>query len=85
MGDAVRWILTYRASMQRPDPEFAVEFGSLLIRSALRETILFREVTSTRELDDDLLLEELVRMFLTYVGASPTRSNAPDTGEAGVS
>ena len=63
--------MIWRDQIKHPDPERAVRFGFVMIALALRELILFRRTRIFEDLlplDDDVLKEELPRMFLRYLG-----------------
>lgn len=63
--------MVWRDQIKHPNPERAVRFGFVLIALVLRELILFRRTRIFEDLlplDDDILKEELPRMFLHYLG-----------------
>ena len=63
--------MIWRDQIKHPDPERAVRFGFVMIALTLRELILFRRTRIFEDLlplDDDVLKEELPRMFLRYLG-----------------
>jgi hypothetical protein len=63
--------MVWREQIKHPDPERAVRFGFVMIALVLRELILFRRTRIFADLvplDEDILTEELPRMFLRYLG-----------------
>jgi len=63
--------MIWREQIKHPDPERAVRFGFVMIALVLRELILFRRTHLFADLiplDDDMLTEELPRLFLRYLG-----------------
>ena len=73
--------MIWRDQIKHPDTERAVRFGFVMIALVLRELILFnraRIFEDVMHLDDDLLKEELPRMFLRYLGveSDEVRTNA---------
>ena len=63
--------MIWRGQIKHADPERAVRFGFVMIALVLRELILFRRTrifSDVLPLDDDILKEELPRMFLRYLG-----------------
>ena len=63
--------MLWREQIKHPDPERAVRFAFVMIALILRELILFRRTRLFADLvplDDDILTEELPRMFLRYLG-----------------
>ena len=63
--------MIWREQIKHPDPERAVRFAFVMIALILRELILFRRTRLFADLvplDDDILTEELPRMFLRYLG-----------------
>jgi len=71
----VNTFMIWREQIKHPDPERAVRFGFVMIALVLRELILFRRTRIFEEvlrLDDDILKEELPRMFLRYLGVELT-------------
>jgi AcrR family transcriptional regulator len=64
-------IMIWRDQIKHPDPERAVRFAFVMIALTLRELILFDRVHIFRDvlpLEDDVLKEELPRIFLRYLG-----------------
>ena len=62
--------MIWREQIKHPDPERAVRFGFVMIALVLRELILFRRTRIFEDLlplDDDVLKEELPRLFLRYL------------------
>ena len=67
----VKTFMIWRGQIRHPDPERAVRFAFIIVALALRELILFertRVFEDVLALDDDLLREELTRMFIHYLG-----------------
>jgi AcrR family transcriptional regulator len=63
--------MIWRDQIKQPNPERAVRFGFILIVLALRELILFNRTKTFQDIlpiDDDILKQELPRMFLRYLG-----------------
>jgi AcrR family transcriptional regulator len=63
--------LMWRDEIRHPDPEYAVNFGLLMVVFALRELILFDQAplfSKVAPVSDVHLREELPRMFLRYLG-----------------
>jgi hypothetical protein len=63
--------MIWRDQIKHPNPERAVRFGFVLIALVLRELVLFnrpRIFDDLLPLNDDILKEELTRMFLRYLG-----------------
>jgi AcrR family transcriptional regulator len=64
-------LLIFRDEIRHPEPELAVRWAMLMPGFALRELMLFDKANLTRRLvslDDAQLQEELVRVFLGYLG-----------------
>ncbi len=67
----VNTFMIWRDQIKHPDPERAVRFGFAMIALVLRELVLFNRMHIFEDiipLDDDILKEELPRMFLRYLG-----------------
>ncbi len=67
--------MIWRDQIKHPKPERAVRFGFVMIALILRELILFNRTRIFEDvllLDDDILKEELPRMFLRYLGVELT-------------
>jgi len=63
--------MIWREQIKHPEPERAVRFAFVMIALVLRELILFRRTRLFADLiplDDDILTEELPRLFLRYLG-----------------
>ena len=63
--------MIWRDQIKHPDPERAVRFGFIVIALVLRELILFNRTRIFEDilaLDDDILRQEVPRMFLRYLG-----------------
>lgn len=76
--------MIWRDQIKHPDPERAVRFGFVIIALVLRELVLFDRMRIFEDvvpLDDDVLKEELPRMFLRYLGVEPDepRTNPIDS------
>jgi AcrR family transcriptional regulator len=72
--------MIWRDQIHHSDPERAVRFGFIIIGLVLRELILFDRTRIFRDvisLDDDILKEELPRMFLRYLGVEQTTYPEP--------
>lgn len=71
--------MMWRDQIKHPEPERAVRFAFVMVALALRELILFDRThvfADILPLDDNILREELVRMFLRYLGVDPMESAA---------
>ena len=65
-------LLRRKDDIHHPDPERAVTMGFVMVFSALRETILFPEALPEGAVsDDEELIRELTRAYLTYLQAEP--------------
>lgn len=67
----VETFLIWRDQIKHPDPERAIRFAFLMVSFALRELILFGRshiFAAILPLNDDLLRQELPRLFLRYLG-----------------
>jgi AcrR family transcriptional regulator len=76
--------MMWRDQIKHPDPERAVRFGFVMIALVLRELVLFNRMHIFEDimpLDDDMLKEELPRMFLRYLGveSNEVRANPTDS------
>ena len=63
--------LIWRDQIRHPNPNRAIRFAFVVIALTLRELILFNRTRSFQDvlsLDDEMLREELPRMFLAYLG-----------------
>ncbi len=73
--------LIWRDQIKNPDPERAIRFAFLMVSFALRELILFDRshiFAAILPLSDDLLKQELPRLFLRYLGvAGPEARRRP--------
>lgn len=71
----VNTFMMWRDQIKHPDPERAIRFAFVMVALALRELILFNRTHLFKEvlpLDDDTLRQELPRVFLAYLGVSPS-------------
>jgi AcrR family transcriptional regulator len=69
--------LIWRDQINHPDPEYAVRFAFLMVVFALRELILYDRIhifAAALPLDDDVLKQELPRVFLRYLGVKDTET-----------
>jgi len=67
----VNTFLMWRDQINHPQPERAIRFAFAMVALALRELILFDRTHIFEDiliLDDNILREELARMFLRYLG-----------------
>jgi len=67
-------LLIFRDEIRHPEPELAVRWAMLMPGFALKELLLFDQANLTGRLvpmDDERLQEELVRVFLGYLGVDP--------------
>jgi AcrR family transcriptional regulator len=66
------FLLLKRKEIKHPDPEAAVSFALIQLASTLRDVILVDTISedwsSILPKDDDQLLQELTRAFLSYLG-----------------
>jgi AcrR family transcriptional regulator len=71
-----RFVLTRREEIRHPEPEAAVNFALMLVGFTMREVLLLDAVSRgwapLLPKDDDVLVRELVRAFLTYLGVEMT-------------
>jgi AcrR family transcriptional regulator len=75
----VRTFMMWREKINHPEPEHAIRFAFVMVALALRELVLFgrtRIFEDILPLDDDILREELTRMFLCYLGVDALESTA---------
>jgi hypothetical protein len=73
----VKTLMIWREQIKHPDPERAIRFGFIMVGVVLRELILFNRMRVFEEilpLEDEILKEELPRMFLNYLGIEPTKT-----------
>jgi AcrR family transcriptional regulator len=63
--------LIWRDEIPHPDPEHAIRFAFLVVACVLKDLILFdrmKAMSRVAHVDDDVLMEELPRMFLRCLG-----------------
>ena len=73
----VKTFMIWRDQIKHPDPERAVRFAFVMVALVLRELILFDRMRMFQDilpLDDDMLRQELPRMFLSYLGVEPSNA-----------
>ena len=73
----VNTFMMWRDQINHPEPERAIRFAFVMVALALRELILFDRTHIFEDilpLDDNTLREELVRMFLRYLGVDALES-----------
>jgi AcrR family transcriptional regulator len=74
-------VLTRRKEIRHPDPEAAVTFALMLVGFTIREVLLLDAVSRSwaplLPPDDDILVRELVRTFLTYLGVDMIKRGPP--------
>jgi hypothetical protein len=61
----------WRDEIPHPDPEHAIRFAFLVVACVLKDLILFdrmKAMSRVAHVDDDVLMEELPRMFLRCLG-----------------
>ena len=64
-------LLTHRAEIRHPDPGMAIDLGVQLAFGLMHQMVAFGEIrVGDRRLTDGEVIDELTRVFLTYVGAS---------------
>jgi AcrR family transcriptional regulator len=71
--------MIWRDQIRHRDPERAVRFAFMMIGLALRELVLFNRARIFEDvlaLDDVILIEELPRMFLRYLGVDAEKNPA---------
>lgn len=76
----VETFMIWRDQIKHPNPERAVRFGFVLIAIVLRELILFNRTRIFEDvlpLDDEIVKEELTRVFLRYLGVAIYDPEAP--------
>jgi len=69
--------MIWRDQITHPEPERAIRFAFVMVALALRELVLFgrtRIFEDILPLDDNILREELTRMFLRYLGVDTKES-----------
>jgi hypothetical protein len=67
----VRTFMIWRDQIKHPQPELAIRFAFIIVALALRELILFNRAhlfEAILPVDDELLVREITRMFLQYLG-----------------
>jgi AcrR family transcriptional regulator len=71
------YLFTRRREMDHPNPDVAVHLGLAMVSGAVRERILFPELSSSAKpaapVTDAVLAEELSRAFLAFLGVNPAR------------
>lgn len=78
-GAMVKTFMLWRDQIRHPDPERAIRFAFVMVALVLRELILFKRTRVFEEilpLNDDILREELSRMFLRYLGVESSDASA---------
>ncbi len=65
-------LLARTDEISHPDPETAAAFGLTLVFSTLESVILFGELRSSLALSDEALSNELLRVYIAYLGLSST-------------
>jgi AcrR family transcriptional regulator len=73
----VKTFMMWRDQIKHPDPERAVRFAFIMVALILRELILFDRMRMFQDillLDDEMLSQELPRMFLNYLGVEPSKA-----------
>ena len=76
----VKTFMIWSDQIKHSDPERAIRFAFMMVELALRELILFgrtRAFEDVLALDDDILREELSRMFLSYLGVESSDASTP--------
>lgn len=66
--------LIWRDEIPHPDPEHAIRVAFLVVACVLRDLVLFdrmRTMSRVVRVDDDMLMEELPRVFLRCLGVDP--------------
>jgi len=67
----VETFLIWRDEIRHPDPEYAIRFGFLIVACVLKDLILFDRMgvmSRVVRVDDEVLKEELPRLFLRCLG-----------------
>jgi AcrR family transcriptional regulator len=67
----VRTFMIWRDQIKHPQPALAIRFAFIIVALALRELILFNRAhlfEAILPVDDELLVREITRMFLQYLG-----------------
>ena len=82
----VTTFMMWRDQIKHPEPERAIRFAFVMVALALRELVLFGRTRTFEDiltLDDNILREELTRMFLCYLGVDTTeKANNPVLGDS---
>jgi AcrR family transcriptional regulator len=67
----VQTFLIWRDEIPHSNPEHAIRFGFLIVACVLKDLILFdrmRAMSGVVRVDDEVLMEELPRVFLRWLG-----------------
>jgi len=78
----VETFLIWRDEIPGPNPEFAVRFAFLIVACVLKDLVLFdrmRAMSRVVPVDDDILMDELPRVFLQCLGVGEGTSGKRST------
>jgi hypothetical protein len=73
----VETFLVWRDDIPHPNPEYAISFAFLIVACVLKDLVLFdrmRTMSRVVHVDDDVLMEELPRVFLRCLGIDEASS-----------
>lgn len=72
-GDLLRSLEPFRSRLSHPSPDLALSLGFLTVLNTLRELVLEQQLFETEPVlfQDDILVEELKRMLLSYLEIDP--------------